>query len=245
MVLSRGFEQGVDLSVGKNTILVVDDEKEIVEVLAAYLEREDYEVLKAYDGQAALDIARRNEPDLILLDLMLPEVNGFEVCKLLRVTSSVPIIMLTARDEETDKILCLEVGADDYITKPFSPREVLARVRAVLRRAVGEVANAEKLRLGEIAIDLVKHEVTKSGESIALTPTEFKLLEAMVRNPGRVFTRLQLIDYIQGYSFEGYERTIDAHVKNLRQKIEANPKTPQYIVTVFGVGYRMEERDDA
>jgi DNA-binding response OmpR family regulator len=245
VVLSRGFEQGVDLSVGKNTILVVDDEKEIVEVLAAYLEREDYEVLKAYDGQAALDIARRNEPDLILLDLMLPEVNGFEVCKLLRVTSSVPIIMLTARDEETDKILCLEVGADDYITKPFSPREVLARVRAVLRRAVGEVANAEKLRLGEIAIDLVKHEVTKSGESIALTPTEFKLLEAMVRNPGRVFTRLQLIDYIQGYSFEGYERTIDAHVKNLRQKIEANPKTPQYIVTVFGVGYRMEERDDA
>ena len=231
--------------VGKNTILVVDDEKEIVEVLAAYLEREDYEVLRAYDGQAALDIARRDEPDLILLDLMLPEVNGFEVCKLLRVTSSVPIIMLTARDEETDKILCLEVGADDYITKPFSPREVLARVRAVLRRAVGEVASAEKLRLGEIAIDFAKHEVTKAGEAIALTPTEFKLLEAMARNPGRVFTRLQLIDYIQGYSFEGYERTIDAHVKNLRQKIEANPKTPQYIVTVFGVGYRMEESDDA
>jgi DNA-binding response OmpR family regulator len=231
--------------VGKNTILVVDDEKEIVEVLAAYLEREDYEVLKAYDGRAALDIARRDEPDLILLDLMLPEVNGFEVCKLLRATSSVPIIMLTARDEETDKILCLEVGADDYITKPFSPREVLARVRAVLRRAVGEVANTEKLRLGEIAIDLAKHEVTKAGEVIALTPTEFKLLEAMARNPGRVFTRLQLIDYIQGYSFEGYERTIDAHVKNLRQKIEANPKTPRYIVTVFGVGYRMEESDDA
>ncbi|MDP2211906.1 MAG: response regulator transcription factor [Candidatus Aquicultor sp.] len=230
---------------GKNTILVVDDEKEIVEVLAAYLEREDYEVLKAYDGRAALDIARRDEPDLILLDLMLPEVNGFEVCKLLRVTSSVPIIMLTARDEETDKILCLEVGADDYITKPFSPREVLARVRAVLRRAVGEVANAEKLRLGEIAIDLAKHEVTKAGEAIALTPTEFKLLEAMARNPGRVFTRLQLIDYIQGYSFEGYERTIDAHVKNLRQKIEANPKTSRYIVTVFGVGYRMEESNDA
>jgi len=230
--------------VGKNTILVVDDEKEIVEVLAAYLEREDYEVLKAYDGRAALDIARRDEPDLILLDLMLPEVNGFEVCKLLRATSSVPIIMLTARDEETDKILCLEVGADDYITKPFSPREVLARVRAVLRRAVGEVANTEKLRLGEIAMDLAKHEVTKAGEAIALTPTEFKLLEAMARNPGRVFTRLQLIDYIQGYSFEGYERTIDAHVKNLRQKIEANPKRPRYIVTVFGVGYRMEESDD-
>ncbi|MBS3908114.1 MAG: response regulator transcription factor [Actinobacteria bacterium] len=229
---------------GKNTILVVDDEKEIVEVLAAYLEREDYEVLKAYDGRAALDIARRDEPDLILLDLMLPEVNGFEVCKLLRATSSVPIIMLTARDEETDKILCLEVGADDYITKPFSPREVLARVRAVLRRAVGEVANTEKLRLGEIAMDLAKHEVTKAGEAIALTPTEFKLLEAMARNPGRVFTRLQLIDYIQGYSFEGYERTIDAHVKNLRQKIEANPKRPRYIVTVFGVGYRMEESDD-
>ena len=229
----------------KKTILVVDDEKQIVEVLSAYLEREDYRVMAAYDGRTALDIALREKPDLILLDLMLPEVNGFEVCRILRNSSSVPIIMLTARDEETDKILCLEVGADDYITKPFSPREVLARVRAVLRRTAGEPANQERIKIGELDIDLAKHEVTKAGLPISLTPTEFKILEAMAKNPGRVFTRLQLIDYAQGYSFEGYERTIDAHVKNLRHKIEDDPKKPGYIVTIFGVGYRMEEGSHA
>jgi len=227
--------------VNKKTILVVDDEKQIVELLSAYLERENYRVMAAYDGRTALDIALREKPDLILLDLMLPEINGFEVCRMLRNSSSIPVIMLTARDEETDKVLCLEVGADDYITKPFSPREVLARVRAVLRRTAGEPVNQERINIGELEIDLAKHEVTRAGSPVSLTPTEFKILEAMARNPGRVFTRLQLIDYIQGYSFEGYERTIDAHIKNLRQKIEDNPKNPNYIVTVFGVGYRIEE----
>lgn len=223
----------------KKTILVVDDEKQIVEVLSAYLEREDYRVISAYDGRSALDLALNEKPDLILLDLMLPEINGFEICRTVRNNSSVPIIMLTARDDEMDKVLCLEVGADDYITKPFSPREVLARVRAVLRRSSNEPINQDKIRLDELEIDLAKHEVTKAGVPVSLTPTEFKILEAMAKSPGRVFTRLQLIDNAQGYSFEGYERTVDAHIKNLRQKIEENPKNPIYIVTVFGVGYRM------
>ncbi|MDI6716098.1 MAG: response regulator transcription factor [Actinomycetota bacterium] len=229
----------------KKTILVVDDEKQIVEVLSAYLEREGYRVITAYDGQSALDTAFKENPDLILLDLMLPELNGFDVCRIIRQSSSVPIIMLTARDDEMDKVLGLEVGADDYVTKPFSPREVLARVRAVLRRASNEPANQERLVVGELEIDLAKHGVKKAGLPISLTPTEFKILEAMAKNPGRVFTRLQLIDYVQGYSFEGYERTIDAHIKNLRQKIEDNPKNPNYIVTVFGVGYRLEDGNHA
>jgi len=239
------------LSLGKaeinimKTILVVDDEKQIVEVISAYLEREGYRVIAAYDGKTALDMALKEKPDLILLDLMLPEINGFEICRLVRNESSTPIIMLTARDEETDKILCLEVGADDYITKPFSPREVLARVRAVLRRSSNEQANQERVKIGDLDIDFAKHEVVKSGKPVSLTPTEFKILEALAKSPGRVFTRLQLIDYVQGYSFEGYERTIDAHIKNLRQKIEDNPKNPVYIVTVFGVGYRMEENSHA
>jgi two-component system alkaline phosphatase synthesis response regulator PhoP len=176
---------------------------------------------------------------------MLPEINGFEVCRSIRKKAAIPIIMLTARDEEMDKILCLEVGADDYITKPFSPREVLARVRAVLRRSNSETIVSERIKVGELEIDFAKHEVKKAGVIVSLTPTEFKLLEAMAKNPGRVFTRLQLIDYAQGYSFEGYERTIDAHIKNLRHKIENNPKNPSYIVTVFGVGYRLEDKSDA
>jgi len=234
-------------SISKKTILVVDDEKQIVEVLSAYLEKEGYRVITAFDGRTALDTALSESPDLILLDLMLPELNGFEVCRLVRNTSSIPIIMLTARDDETDKILCLEVGADDYITKPFSPREVLARVRAVLRRSTSEAQNQdqEHMKIGTLEIDLAKHEVTKAGSPIQLTPTEFKILEAMAKSPGRVFTRLQLIDYVQGYSFEGYERTVDAHIKNLRQKIEDNPKNPVCIVTVFGVGYRVEEGNNA
>ncbi len=225
---------------GKKTILVVDDEKQIVEVLSAYLEREGYRVIVAYDGRTALDTALRDKPDLILLDLMLPEINGLDICRLIRSNSSIPIIMLTARDDEMDKVLCLEVGADDYITKPFSPREVLARVRAVLRRVSSEPAKQERMRVGELDIDMAKHEVTKAGTLVQLTPTEFKILEAMAKSPGRVFTRLQLIDYAQGYSFEGYERTIDAHIKNLRQKVEDNPKQPNHIVTVFGVGYKLE-----
>lgn len=225
----------------KRTILVVDDEREIVDLLRSYLERDGYRVLAAYDGRQALEIARREHPDLMILDLMLPEVDGWEVCRQVRATSPMPIIMLTARDEETDKLVGLELGADDYITKPFSPREVVARVRAVLRRASGEGPPPVKIVVGDVEIDPSRFEVRRGGEVIHLTPTEFKLLEVLARNPGRTFTRLQLIDQVHGYAFEGYERTIDAHVKNLRQKLEPDPRHPRYILTVYGVGYKFSE----
>lgn len=221
--------------------MVVDDEREIVDLLRSYLERDGYRVLVAYDGREALEIARRDRPDLMILDLMLPEVDGWEVCRQVRATSSIPIIMLTARDEETDKLVGLELGADDYITKPFSPREVVARVRAVLRRAAGEGPPPVKIVAGDVEIDPARFEVRRGGEVIHLTPTEFKLLEVLARNPGRTFTRLQLIDQVHGYAFEGYERTIDAHVKNLRQKLEPDPRHPRYILTVYGVGYKFSE----
>jgi DNA-binding response OmpR family regulator len=227
--------------VAKRTILVVDDEREIVDLLRSYLERDGYRVLAAYDGRQALEIARREHPDLMILDLMLPEVDGWEVCRQVRATSPMPIIMLTARDEETDKLVGLELGADDYITKPFSPREVVARVRAVLRRASGEGPPPVKIVVGDVEIDPSRFEVRRGGEVIHLTPTEFKLLEVLARNPGRTFTRLQLIDQVHGYAFEGYERTIDAHVKNLRQKLEPDPRHPRYILTVYGVGYKFSE----
>lgn len=221
-------------------ILVVDDEAQITELITSYLEREGYQVATAADGEEALEVYRKEQPDLILLDLMLPKLNGYEVCREIRAQSRVPIIMLTARDEEPDKIVGLELGADDYITKPFSPREVVARVRAVLRRAeVGE-PETKVIRVGDIEIDQTRHEVKKKGETIELTPTEFKLLATLADSPRRVFTRLQLVEEVQGYSFEGYERTIDAHIKNLRQKIEDDPKNPTMIGTVYGVGYRFE-----
>lgn len=227
-------------------ILVVDDEPQIVELIKSYLAKDGYRVITAADGQRALELARREQPDLILLDLMLPEINGFDVCRTLRKESNIPIIMLTARDEETDKIIGLELGADDYVTKPFSPREVLARVRAVLRRLSAEEVNREeKISLGNLEINLARHQVKHGGKTLELTPTEFKLLEVLAKNPGRVFTRLQLIDQVQGYSFEGYERTIDAHIKNLRHKIEPHPKEPRYIITVFGVGYKAGEKNNA
>lgn len=221
-------------------ILVVDDEPQIVELLESYLSKEGYAVATAGDGEAALLAAERENPDLILLDLMLPKINGYEVCKQIRTKSKTPIIMLTARDEEPDKIVGLELGADDYITKPFSPREVVARVRAVLRRAEPDTAEARVIRAGGMEIDSIRHEVRKNGAVIELTPTEFKLLETLADSPRRVFTRLQLVEEIQGYSFEGYERTIDAHIKNLRQKIEDDPKNPRLVGTVYGVGYRFE-----
>lgn len=221
-------------------ILVIDDEPQIIEVLTSYLKKDGFRVIAAADGTKALQIAEREEPDLILLDLMLPDIDGYEVCRALRKRSNVPIVMLTARDEETDKIVGLELGADDYITKPFSPREVLARVRAVLRRAEPGALEEAIIRVGDLEIDHTRHEVRRAGKLIDLTPTEFKLVEILARNPRRVFTRLQLVEQVQGYSFEGYERTIDAHVKNLRQKIEKDPKNPRYITTVFGVGYRFE-----
>ena len=222
-------------------ILVVDDEKKIVSVVRGYLEQAGFGVVVAYDGQQALTIFRHEKPNLVLLDLNLPGLDGLDVARTLRKESSVPIIMLTARVEETDRLIGLELGADDYVVKPFSPREVVARVRTVLRRVEGETAPVEILRAGEITLDLSKHSMTVSGEPIDLTPTEFNLLTAFMQIPGRAFTRLQLLDRVQGESYEGYERTVDAHVKNLRQKIGDDPKNPHYILTVFGVGYKFAE----
>ncbi len=222
-------------------ILVVDDEKKIVNVVRGYLEQAGFNVAVAYDGQQALNAFRHEKPNLVLLDLNLPGLDGLDVARSLRKESSVPIIMLTARVEETDCLIGLELAADDYIVKPFSPREVVARVRAVLRRVEGETAPTEILRAGEITLDLSKHNVTLRGESVDLTPTEFDLLTALLQNPGRAFTRLQLLDRVQGESYEGYGRTIDAHIKNLRQKIGDDPKNPRYILTVFGVGYKFAE----
>jgi two-component system, OmpR family, alkaline phosphatase synthesis response regulator PhoP len=222
-------------------ILVVDDEKKFVNVLRGYLEQAGFGVVTAYDGKQALAAFRHHKPNLVLLDLNLPELDGLDVARTMRRESNVPIIMVTARVEETDRLIGLELGADDYITKPFSPREVVARVRAVLRRVEGETAPVEILRAGEIEMNSNKHAVTLNGELVELTPTEFDLLKALMQAPGRAFTRMQLLDLVQGEAFEGYERTIDAHIKNLRQKLGDDPKQPRYILTVFGVGYKFAE----
>jgi two-component system alkaline phosphatase synthesis response regulator PhoP len=222
-------------------ILIVDDERKIVQGLVGYFRDAGFETLTAYDGRVALDVARREQPDLIVLDLMLPEIDGLEVCRQLRRTSSVPIIMLTARVEETDRLIGLELGADDYIVKPFSPREVVARARAVLRRARGTVEPAAELRGGEVVLSLDRRTVQVSGLLVDLTPTEFELLAALMRNAGRPLSRSQLLDATQGDTYVGYERTIDAHIKNLRRKLEADPATPKYILTVFGFGYKFND----
>ncbi len=223
------------------TILVVDDEAKIVKTVRAYLEDAGFRVATAGDGQAALTVFRHERPALVVLDLGLPGIGGLDVARTLRKESSVPIIMLTARVNETDRLIGLELGADDYVTKPFSPRELVARVRAVLRRAGGEREQAPPpIVAGEITIDLERRQVTVGGRAVELTPTEFELMALLARHPGRVFTRLEMLDRVQGYAFEGYERTVDAHVKNLRQKIELDPKRPRYVVTVFGVGYKLE-----
>ncbi len=223
------------------TILVVDDDPGIVKVVRAYLEKAGFQVLVAYDGKKALHIARHDKPHLVILDLMLPEMDGWDVCRALRRESDVPIIMLTARVEDTDKLIGLELGADDYVTKPFSPQELVARVRAVLRRVEGMPAKPERISRGEITVDLSRHAVTVGDEPLNLTPTEFDLLATLMQDPGRTFTRSQLLEQTQGYAYEGYERTIDVHIKNLRQKIETDPTNPQHIRTVYGVGYRFEE----
>ena len=223
-------------------ILVVDDEPEIVDLLRNYLQRDGFDVDQAADGEAALAAFGRGQPDLVILDLMLPKLDGREVCRRLRETARTPIIMLTARDEESDTLIGLELGADDYITKPFSPREVLARVRAVLRR--GSRETPEMVRAGDLVIDMRAHEVTLQGRRLDLTPTEFRLLEILASHPNQVFTRMQLIDRVQGHAFEGYERTVDAHIKNLRGKVEPNAKTPRYILTVYGVGYKFSIADE-
>jgi len=220
------------------TILVVEDEPRMRQLLQAYLEQAGFRVIAVGDGPTALQAFRRERPDLIVLDLMLPGMDGFDVCRAIRRESGVPIIILTARVEEEDRVVGLEVGADDYVTKPFSPRELVARVRAVLRRAQGEVTPPPVIRVGDLTVDLERREVRVGDRLVHLTPTEFALLATMARHPGRVFTRLQLLEQIQGVAYEGYERAIDAHIKNLRQKIEADPKNPQYILTVYGVGYK-------
>ena len=222
------------------TILIVDDEPEITEVVRRYLEQDGYRVVSAADGRAALAAFHNEKPRLVVLDLMLPEIDGWEVARQIRAAGTTPIIMLTARGDEVDRLLGLGLGADDYITKPFSPREVVARVRAVLRRTSGETAS-EVLTAGDLTIDLGRMQVRRGEASVVLTPTEFRLLATLARSPGRVFTRLQLIDLMHGHAFEGYERTIDAHVKNLRQKLEPDPHRPRYVLTVHGAGYRLAE----
>lgn len=227
------------------TILVAEDDRKISQLLYTYLIQEGYQVLVSFDGEATLHAAHNNQLDLILLDVMLPGLDGFSVCRQIRRTSDVPILLLTARAEELDKLTGLEAGADDYVTKPFSPREVIARVKALLRRSQGKLVGNPVIRLSGLEIDTLRHVVFKNGVAVSLTPTEFSLLEAMARYPGRVFTRLQLIELVQGEPFEGYERTIDAHIKNLRRKIEHNPKDPTLILTVFGIGYKSREADHA
>ncbi|MGA9532492.1 MAG: response regulator transcription factor [Anaerolineales bacterium] len=220
------------------TVMVVDDEERLVHLVTSYLEQEGFNTVSAADGRQALFVARQQKPDLIILDLMMPEMDGYEFLRLHRQDSETPIIMLTARVEETDRVLGLELGADDYITKPFSPRELTARVRAVLRRAGKSAPPAAVLRAKDVTLDRDAHTVHVGEQPIDLTPSEFDLLAALIGTPGRVFNRLQLLDRVQGTAYEGYERTIDVHVKNLRSKIEPDPKNPQYIETVYGVGYR-------
>jgi DNA-binding response OmpR family regulator len=219
-------------------ILVVDDEPEIVKLLRAYLEQAGYDVVTARNGQEALLVTRHEKPDLIILDLTMPEMDGLEYTRRLRRDKDTPIIMLTARVEETDRIIGLEIGADDYVTKPFSPREIVARVRAVLRRVQPAPAPAEILRAGDLVLDQQEHSVVLDEQPIELTPTEFDLLATLMAHPGRAFSRMELLERLQGEAFAAYERTIDAHVKNLRAKIEPDPSNPRYILTVFGVGYK-------
>ncbi|MBI4298120.1 MAG: response regulator transcription factor [Chloroflexi bacterium] len=221
-------------------ILVVEDEAKIAELLTSYLRKASYQVSLADTGKKALEMTRRERPDLVLLDLMLPDMDGLEVCRQLRQDTSLPVIMVTARDEETDRVMGLELGADDYIVKPFSPREVMARVKAVLRRASPGYAEAV-LSQGSLIIDRVRHQALCHGQPLPLTLTEFRLLEILARQPGRVYTREQILDMVQGLEYEGYDRTVDAHIKNLRRKIEeAAGESHCRIVTVRGVGYKLE-----
>jgi two-component system alkaline phosphatase synthesis response regulator PhoP len=223
------------------TILVIDDEPKIVKQARDYLERSGFRVVTAGDGKTALAQARHERPDLIVLDLNLPEMDGLDVCRALRRESDVPIIMLTARVDETDRLIGLELGADDYITKPFSPRELVARVRAVLRRVQGGVHQPGLVHAGDLEIDLQGHRVTCAGEVIDLTRSEFNLLALLAQHPGQTFTREQLLDRLHGVAYDGYDRSVDAHVKNLRRKLEFDPSEPRYVLTVYGVGYKFTD----
>jgi DNA-binding response OmpR family regulator len=222
-------------------VLVVDDEKKIVDIVRAYLEREGYHVIAAYDGESALSLVKNEAPDMVILDLMLPGISGWDVCRTLRSRSDIPIIMLTARDEVADRIVGLELGADDYMPKPFDPKELVSRVRALFRRSDKKMTPDTVISTGDLVIDSERRSVQRAGVPVELTPTEFDLLKILASNPGRVYTRMQLLDLLQGDSFEGYDRTIDSHIKNLRKKIEPDPEHPHYVATVYGVGYKMEE----
>jgi DNA-binding response OmpR family regulator len=224
------------------TILVVDDEPKISQLARDYLEHAGFGVIVAGDGQAALTAVRQRRPDLVVLDLGLPGLDGLDVTRELRRDSTIPIVMLTARDDELDKLVGLELGADDYLTKPFSPRELVARVRAVLRRTeAGSGGPGDLIRAGDVVLDVPRMRTEVAGRTVELTATEFGLLRTLAASPGRIFTRSQLLDKIRGVAFESYERAIDSHIKNLRRKLEPDPREPRYILTVYGVGYRFAD----
>lgn len=226
------------------TILVVDDEPGIVQIARDYLDRAGFRVITAYDGTTALHLARSERPHLLVLDLMLPGMDGLDVTRALRLeptTRKLPIIMLTARVEEADRLIGLELGADDYMTKPFSPRELVARVRAVLRRSEDAADPGMIIQFGDLRIDLERRSVRRAGDLLELTATEFDLLAVLAREPGRPFTRAQLVERVYDTAYAGYDRTIDAHIKNVRRKIEPDPQRPRYVLTVYGVGYKFGE----
>lgn len=220
------------------TIMIVDDEKRLVSLVESYLTQDGYRVVSANNGVEALPTANREKPDLIILDIMMPKMDGYEFMREHRKEADTPIILLTARVDDDERVIGLEVGADDYITKPFRPRELVARVRAVLRRAGKSEPKGKVLQVADITLDRDTRMVTVAGQAVDLTPSEFDLLAALMSSPGRVYSRLDLLDVIQGIRYEGYERTIDTHVKNLRSKLEPDPRSPRYIETVYGVGYR-------
>ena len=222
-------------------ILVVDDEPKIVKLARDYLKQGGFQVVTADNGRTAMAVARGERPDLVVLDLNLPEMDGLDVCRALRRESDVPIIMLTARVEETDRLIGLELGADDYITKPFSPRELVARVRAVLRRVQGGVHQPGLIRVDDLEIDLAGHRVNRAGQTLQLTRNEFNLLAALAQHPGQTFSRAQLLDRLHGVAYDGFDRSIDAHIKNLRRKLEPDPSEPRYVLTVYGIGYKFTD----
>jgi DNA-binding response OmpR family regulator len=227
----------------KSTILLVEDERKIAEITKVYLERDGFRVLHATTGEEALGLLKES-PDLILLDLMLPDMDGEEICRLVRKDSEVPIIMVTAKSDEDERVRGLGLGADDYVVKPFSPRELVARVKAQLRRHLSQ-PNIFSFNEGALEINVENHEVKRAAEVVTLTPTEFKILLSLAERPEIVMSRLQLVNIVQGYDFEGYERTIDAHVKNLRHKIESNPRAPEFIKTIYAMGYKFIGTRDA
>ena len=229
------------MSQKKQTILVVDDELKILDVVKSFLEAEGYRVVTAKNGETGLKLFESTNPDLLILDIMLPDIDGVELCKIIRKKSKVPIIMLTARVGDEDTVRCLDLGADDYVTKPFSPRALMGRVRAVLRRYAGDdqvLADSLSFDGGGMEINCTSHEVRVNGDPVNLTPVEFKILQVLAKNTKKVFTREELIRVVYGYDYEGSDRSIDTHIKNLRHKIEADPRNPGYVLTVHGVGYR-------